>query len=128
MAESCFNLEKAKAVQLQENMDEDRNRYERRLNMIMSNPVVRSQGANTVDVASKIEIQNLRQELAAAQSSIVLSNQSTNAVTNAEEEQMVSKMQELEHENQEMKSNSAFDFWKDRWKKVRDERDEADRR
>lgn len=111
MAKTYFNLEKSRADQLSESMEEDRNRYERRLSLAMSNPVVRSQGANNVDMASKIEIQNLRQELAAAQSAIVVSNQTPVIVENSEEEHRLTvRMKELESENQEITSVGSFDF------------------
>lgn len=111
MAKTYFNLEKSRADQLSESMEEDRNRYERRLSLAMSNPVVRSQGANNVDMASKIEIQNLRQELAAAQSAIVVSNQTPVIVENSEEEHRLTvRMKELESENQEITSVGSFNF------------------
>ena len=60
-----------------ESMEEDRNRYDRRLSLVMANPAIRNQGMNNVDMASKIEIQNLRQELAAAQSAVCVIKSST---------------------------------------------------
>ncbi|MCV6575226.1 MAG: hypothetical protein OIF58_05775, partial [Cohaesibacter sp.] len=58
VAQSYFNLEKSRVEQLTESMEEDRNRYDRRLSLIMANPAIRNQGTNNVDMASKIEIQN----------------------------------------------------------------------
>ena len=128
MAQTYFNLEKPRADQLQENMEEDRSRYDRRLSLVMANPAVRNQGTNNVDMASKIEIQNLRQELAAAQNSIVVSNQPPNIANTHEEEQLVARLKTLEDENQEMKSNGAFDFWRKKWSEDRDERLEFERK
>jgi len=42
--ESCLNLEKSKADRLQDDIDEDRRRYEQRLSLVMSNPSIRNQG------------------------------------------------------------------------------------
>ncbi len=128
MAQTYFNLEKSRADQLRESMEEDRNRYERRLSLVMANPAVRNQGTSNVDMASKIEIQNLRQELATAQSAIVVSNQPPNATNDLEEEQMVARLQALENENQELKSNGSFDFWRKKWSETRDEQREFERK
>ena len=60
--ESALNLEKHKASRLNDEMDDHRRRYEQRVSLIMSNPNVMSQNVNTVDVASKVEIQRLKHE------------------------------------------------------------------
>ena len=59
--ESCRNLERSKADRLQDDMDDSRRRYEQRLSLVMSNPGIHSQGTRTEDVASKVEIQRLKQ-------------------------------------------------------------------
>ena len=70
--ESALNLEKHKASRLNDEMDDHRRRYEQRLSLIMSNPNVMSQNVNTVDVASKVEIQRLKHELSEAQSALIV--------------------------------------------------------
>eukprot|EP00434_Breviolum_minutum_P034007 symbB.v1.2.030096.t1/scaffold3350.1/size58636/2 len=128
VAQSYFNLEKSRAERLQESMEEDRDKYERHLSLIMSNPAVRNQGANTVDVASRIEIQNLRQELIAAQNTIAIPNQSSTSNNTAEEEQLVSRLKEVELQNEEMKEQGSFEFWRKKHREARDAQDDAERR
>ena len=85
---SCLNLERAKADRLQDGMDEDRRRYEQRLSLVMSNPSVRNRGAHSVDVASKVEMQRLKQELVAAQNTLVVPHQ-THGQIGVENERMM---------------------------------------
>jgi len=76
--ESCVNLEKNNADRLQDDMDGGRRRYEQRLSLVMSNPGIRSPGTHTVDVASKVEIQKLKQKLVEAQNALVVPYQPQN--------------------------------------------------
>lgn len=93
----------------------------------MSNPNVRNQGAHTVDFASKVEILRLKQELAAAQNSLAIPNQPPTTVSTVEEEQLVKELGIVRQENEEMKEQGAFNFWRKKCGDAKNERDEAER-
>lgn len=56
-------------------MIEDRQRYEQRLSLFMSNPESKESSVHSVDVASKVEIQRLGQELSIATNSLAVAPQ-----------------------------------------------------
>ena len=75
----------------------------------MSNPNVLNQGVNTVDVASKSEIQRLKHELSEAQSALVVPYQPQNR-NGTEGEMLESRLEALQHEHEEMKAKSTFKY------------------
>lgn len=123
--ESALNLERNKADRLQEDMDDNRRRYEQRLSLVMANPNIRNQGTRTVDVASKVEIQRLKQELVEAQNALVVPYQPPNPNVE-EQEQLIVEMKAIKNENDEMKEQGAFNFWRKKCDEFKNEKMEAD--
>lgn len=122
--ESALNLEKHKATRLHDEMDDHRRRYEQRLSLIMSNPSVLNQGVNTVDVASKVEIQRLKQELSEAQNALVVPYQPQNR-NETGEEMLEARLEALQHEHEEMKGKATFKYWNKKVSEINDDTQES---
>ena len=124
VSESMFNLEKHKIEKLHDEMDDHRQRYEQRLSLVMSNPNVHGQSMNTVDVASKVEIQRLKHELAVAQSTLAVPTQQMN-VSRSGDEMLEARLVALQNEHNEMKEKASFKFWSNKVNEIRDGTNEA---
>lgn len=122
--ESALNLERHKAARLHDEMDDHRRRYEQRLSLIMSNPNVINQGINTVDVASKVEIQRLKHELSEAQSALVVPYQPQNRGETGQE-MLEARFEALQQEHEEMKAKLTFKYWNKKVNEIADDTQEA---
>ena len=124
VTESYLNMENAKNDRLTARMDEDRKRYEQRLALFMSNPETRYPDVLQQDLASKVEIQRLKQELAVAENSlsIVPSSGSEMTLSNLK---MKRELEETMVENQELKKQGSFEFWRQKHREVRDDHERA---
>ncbi len=122
VTESYLNMENAKNERLTSRMDEDRKRYEQRLALFMSNPETRYPDVLQQDLASKVEIQRLKQELAVAETSlsIVPSSGSEMTLSNSK---IKRELEETMIENEEMKKQGSFEFWRQRHREVRDDQE-----
>ena len=125
--QSYINLENAKNERLQLRIDEDRQRYEQRLSLVISNPEARDPNAIAVDVASRVEIQRLKRELSVAENTlaIVPNNSAEMIASNAE---MMKELNEMKMENEEMKKHGSFEFRRQKYSEANDERARAERR
>ena len=105
-------------------MEEDRKRYEQRLSLFMSNPETRYPDMSQPDLASKVEIQRLKQELAVAETtlSIVPSSSSEMVVAN---DRIKRELEETLEENKKMKEQGSFEFWRQRSKEAREDQERA---
>ncbi len=123
IAESYLKIENARSEKLSQMIEEDRKRYEQRLSLVMTNPDARKTSSASTDLASKVEIQRLKHELATAEStlSIVPSNQNELAIV----KKMKSEVEEAKLESEEIKEQGSYDFWKQRMRDANDERDQA---
>ena len=126
VAESYLNMENAKNERLMARIDEDRKRYEQRLSFFMSNPETSDPNMLNHDMASKVEIQRLKQELAVAENSlsIIPSNSTEIAVVN---DKMKRELEETMVENDEMKKQGSFEFWRKKCSDAGAERDQVRR-
>ncbi len=126
VAETYPNMENAKNERLTDRSDEDRKRYEQRLSLFMSNPETRDPNMSQPDLASKVEIQRLKQELAVAETSlsIVPSSSTEMALAN---DRMKRELEETLTENEEMKKQGSFEFWRKKHKEVSEEQDRVRR-
>ena len=124
VAESYLNMENAKNERLLARMEEDRKRYEQRLSLFMSNPETRYPDMSQPDLASKVEIQRLKQELAVAETtlSIVPSNSSEMVVAN---DRIKKELEETLEENKKMKEQGSFEFWRQKSKEAREDQERA---
>ena len=60
VVQSYLGMETAKCERLQARNEEDRTRYEQRMNLFMFNPSANLSGSRPSDLASKVEIQRLK--------------------------------------------------------------------
>ena len=126
VTESYLNMENAKNERLTARIDEDRKRYEQRLSLFMSSPETRDPNTSYPDLAAKVDIQRLKQELAVAESSlsIIPSNSTEMAVAN---DKMKRELEETMTENEEIKKQGSFEFWRKKYTDVSEERDHVRR-
>ena len=72
VVQSYLDMETAKCERLQTRNEEDRTRYEQRMNLFMSNPSANLSSSRPSDLASKVEIQRLKQELSSAEGALAI--------------------------------------------------------
>ena len=84
----------------------------------MSNPGMNPTSNQSVDVASKVEIQRLKQELSNAEESLAV-------VPNTNNEMVIREMNEMKEEYEEMKNDPYYEFWKQKTFEANAERNRA---
>eukprot|EP00434_Breviolum_minutum_P024742 symbB.v1.2.021852.t1/scaffold1913.1/size122320/8 len=101
VVQSHLGMETAKSERLQVRNEEDRTRYEQRLNLFMSNPNANLSSNQPSDLASKVEIQRLKQELASAEGALAI-------VPINPSPSITKEMNEMKRELVEMKNDPGF--------------------
>ena len=101
VVQSHLGMETAKCEKLQVRNEEDRTRYEQRLNLFMSNPSANLSSGKPSDLASKVEIQRLKQELSSAEGALAIVPVNPNPSTTKE-------MNEMKQELVELRSDPRF--------------------
>ena len=101
VVQSHLGMETAKSERLQTRNEEDRTRYEQRLNLFMSNPNANLSSNQPSDLASKVEIQRLKQELASAEGALAI-------VPINPSPSITKEMNEMKRELVEMKNDPGF--------------------
>ena len=146
VVQSHLGMETAKSERLQVRNEEDRTRYEQRLNLFMSNPSANLSGSRPSDLASKVEIQRLKQELVSAEGALAIVPLNPNLSMTKEMNEMKQELVELRNDpnfqrlDQEMfearqqsnialgEKNDYCDEMKEEKSKYRSEEKEARRR
>ena len=100
VVQSYLGMETAKCERLSRN-EEDRTRYEQRMNLFMSNPSANLSSSRPSDLASKVEIQRLKQELSSAEGALAIVPLNPNP-------SMTKEMNEMKQELVELKNDPAF--------------------
>ena len=101
VVQSYLGLETAKRERLQARNEEDRTRYEQRMNLFMSNPSANLSSSRPSDLASKVGIQRLKQELSSAEGALAIVPLNPNP-------SMTIEMNEMKQELVELKNDPAF--------------------
>ena len=101
VVQSHLGMETAKNERLQIRNEEDRTRYEQRLNLFMSNPSANLSSNRPSDLASKVEIQRLKQELASAEGALAIVPVNSNT-------SMTKEMNEMKQELVELRNDPHF--------------------
>ena len=101
VVQSHLGMETAKSERLQIRNEEDRTRYEQRLNLFMSNPSANLSSNRPSDLASKVEIQRLKQELASAEGALAIVPVNSNT-------SMTKEMNEMKQELVEFRNDPSF--------------------
>jgi len=93
---------------------------------VISNPKASGPHVQSVDVASKVGIQRLKQELMTAQNSLaVIPNANMEMVV--QDSKMMKEFEEMKEENEKMKEHGSFEWWKKKCFEAHAERDHANK-
>lgn len=104
VVQSYLGIETAKTEKLQSMLEKEKEMYEQRLNLFMSNPSANPSSSRSSDIASKVEIQRLKQELSSAERALAVIPLNTSTSPNA---LMTREMNEMRQEIEDMKSNPS---------------------